>query len=313
MVIGYRRTRGPIRRCACSTPGAGSCWSTRCSGTPPATSTAPSSCSAGGLAADPGPRARRDLQRRVSDQGARLRVPCRELPVKHLPRLAGRPHRRQPQGDPAGLSRSPLVAAPPRVLPGGSSPFVTSEQATSAAVPAADRSREGTSAPVRELTGLGIETLAIAPTSFFGDYGCHVRILEEVSALRGRGVRTTLVTYPFGRDLPDLPIHRSLRLPGHQHVSPAPRPRSFRWTPAWRPRPSASPPAFDHTWYMAICTKERRLAGQGVGRSRASSAGFPGQYDLRDDRPRLSSPDGVGYIVSFGQPRSGLCVMWMPS
>lgn len=56
--------------------------------------------------------------------------------------------------------------------------------------------------------------LAIAPTPFFGDRGCHVRIYEEVRALQALGLDTLVVTYPAGRDVPGVPIRRSARLPG---------------------------------------------------------------------------------------------------
>jgi glycosyltransferase involved in cell wall biosynthesis len=55
--------------------------------------------------------------------------------------------------------------------------------------------------------------LMIAPTSFFLDYGCHVRILEEARVLQKLGHRVKIVTYPLGRDLPDLDIARALPLP----------------------------------------------------------------------------------------------------
>jgi glycosyltransferase involved in cell wall biosynthesis len=57
--------------------------------------------------------------------------------------------------------------------------------------------------------------LMIAPTSFFGDYGCHVRILEEVRVLHKRGHRVTIVTYYKGRDLPELNIVRTQPTPWH--------------------------------------------------------------------------------------------------
>jgi glycosyltransferase involved in cell wall biosynthesis len=57
--------------------------------------------------------------------------------------------------------------------------------------------------------------LMIAPTSFFGDYGCHVRILEEVRVLQKRGHRVTIVTYYKGRDLPELTIVRTRPTPWH--------------------------------------------------------------------------------------------------
>lgn len=55
--------------------------------------------------------------------------------------------------------------------------------------------------------------LFIAPTSFFADYGCHVRILEEALVLRKRGHRVTIVTYYNGRDIAALPIERTLPIP----------------------------------------------------------------------------------------------------
>ncbi len=42
--------------------------------------------------------------------------------------------------------------------------------------------------------------LAIAPTSFFADYGCHVRIWGQLVALIRRGHTVRLVTYPSGKD-----------------------------------------------------------------------------------------------------------------
>lgn len=62
-----------------------------------------------------------------------------------------------------------------------------------------------------------LRILMIAPTSFFGDYGCHVRILEETRALQRLGHQVTIATYRNGRDLPDLDIQRTLPIPWRQH------------------------------------------------------------------------------------------------
>lgn len=53
----------------------------------------------------------------------------------------------------------------------------------------------------------------VAPTSFFADYGCHVRILEEVRALKSRGHTVRVCTYHNGRDLPGIDIRRSVDVP----------------------------------------------------------------------------------------------------
>ncbi len=55
--------------------------------------------------------------------------------------------------------------------------------------------------------------LMIAPTSFFGDYGCHVRILEETLALQKLGHQVLIVTYPRGRNLPNVRIERTISVP----------------------------------------------------------------------------------------------------
>ncbi len=66
-------------------------------------------------------------------------------------------------------------------------------------------------------------TLMIAPTSFFLDYGCHVRILEEARTLRKRGHAVKIVTYPLGRSLPGLDIERTIPIPwrAHSEVGPS--------------------------------------------------------------------------------------------
>ncbi len=54
-----------------------------------------------------------------------------------------------------------------------------------------------------------IRILAIAPTSFFADYGCHVRIRSHLVGLRARGHDILLVTYPSGRNLAQIPTVRA--------------------------------------------------------------------------------------------------------
>ena len=65
--------------------------------------------------------------------------------------------------------------------------------------------------------------LMIAPTSFFLDYGCHVRILEETRILQKFGHQVKIVTYPIGRNLPSLDIERTLPIPfkSHNEVGPS--------------------------------------------------------------------------------------------
>ena len=55
--------------------------------------------------------------------------------------------------------------------------------------------------------------LMIAPTSFFADYGCHVRIWEEAKTLKQLGHRVVMTTYHNGDDMPGLDIRRSWDVP----------------------------------------------------------------------------------------------------
>lgn len=58
--------------------------------------------------------------------------------------------------------------------------------------------------------------MMIAPTSFFADYGCHVRILEEARTLEKMGHSVTVVTYANGGNVADLHIERTLAIPWRQ-------------------------------------------------------------------------------------------------
>jgi glycosyltransferase involved in cell wall biosynthesis len=72
---------------------------------------------------------------------------------------------------------------------------------------------------------MGYNVLAIAPTSFFADYGCHVRILEEARALGRLGHSVTVCTYHNGNTpegvrvlrMPRIPWHAEVRVGSHYH------------------------------------------------------------------------------------------------
>jgi glycosyltransferase involved in cell wall biosynthesis len=53
----------------------------------------------------------------------------------------------------------------------------------------------------------------IAPTPYFSDRGCHVRIFEEARALIARGHQVRIVTYHLGRDLEPVPVDRTFSMP----------------------------------------------------------------------------------------------------
>ena len=60
-----------------------------------------------------------------------------------------------------------------------------------------------------------LRILMIAPTSFFSDYGGHIRILEETRTLQSLGHEVAIVTYYKGSDMPGLDIRRTAPLPWH--------------------------------------------------------------------------------------------------
>lgn len=64
--------------------------------------------------------------------------------------------------------------------------------------------------------------LMIAPTPFFADRGCHVRIYEEARALQGRGCCVEVCTYHLGDDRPGLVTHRTPRIPWYNKLSAGP-------------------------------------------------------------------------------------------
>lgn len=67
-----------------------------------------------------------------------------------------------------------------------------------------------------------LRILAIAPTSFFADYGCHVRILEQIQLLRQCGHQVRLCTYHSGGNISGLSIRRTWLLPWRRELEVGP-------------------------------------------------------------------------------------------
>ncbi|KMY66988.1 hypothetical protein AAU61_13590 [Desulfocarbo indianensis] len=64
--------------------------------------------------------------------------------------------------------------------------------------------------------------LGIAPTPFFADRGCHMRILGEVQALQRRGHEVLIVTYHLGRDIEGVPSLRTREVGWYQKLEAGP-------------------------------------------------------------------------------------------
>jgi glycosyltransferase involved in cell wall biosynthesis len=57
----------------------------------------------------------------------------------------------------------------------------------------------------------------VAPTSFFSDYGCSVRILEEARVLQRLGHEVMVSTYRNGQEVAGLATSRTLSIPFREH------------------------------------------------------------------------------------------------
>ncbi|MBT0894781.1 glycosyltransferase family 4 protein [Geobacter hydrogenophilus] len=62
----------------------------------------------------------------------------------------------------------------------------------------------------------------VAPTPFFADRGCHVRIYEEARALMACGHEVRIVTYHLGRDMAGIATNRTVRIPWYGKLSAGP-------------------------------------------------------------------------------------------
>lgn len=74
----------------------------------------------------------------------------------------------------------------------------------------------------QQRSATGLKILMIAPTPYFADRGCHVRIYEEAKGLIARGHSLQLVCYGLGKDLAPVPVRRSIRVPWYNKLEAGP-------------------------------------------------------------------------------------------
>lgn len=67
-----------------------------------------------------------------------------------------------------------------------------------------------------------MKILMLAPTPFFADRGCHVRIYEEARALTDCGHEVRIVTYHLGRDMPGIATDRTVSIPWYRKLAAGP-------------------------------------------------------------------------------------------
>ena len=62
----------------------------------------------------------------------------------------------------------------------------------------------------------------VAPTPFFADRGCHVRIYEEARSLQNLGSKVIIYTYHNGRDMPGIQTRRIVNIPWYKKLEAGP-------------------------------------------------------------------------------------------
>lgn len=72
-----------------------------------------------------------------------------------------------------------------------------------------------------------LKILHIAPTPFFADRGCHIRIRNEIESLAERPVKVILCTYHLGKNVPGIDIRRIPRIPGYKKLDAGYSPFKF--------------------------------------------------------------------------------------
>ena len=67
-----------------------------------------------------------------------------------------------------------------------------------------------------------MKVLMLAPTPYFSDRGCHVRIFEEAKVLDSLGLDVRIVTYHLGRDMPPILTCRIPTIPWYKKLTAGP-------------------------------------------------------------------------------------------
>lgn len=82
----------------------------------------------------------------------------------------------------------------------------------------------GTTLHLRSEAGASQErpVLHVAPTPFFAERGCHVRIQGLLSTLNRRGQRSVLMTDPMSSDVEEIDTARIRRIPGYHREETGP-------------------------------------------------------------------------------------------
>jgi glycosyltransferase involved in cell wall biosynthesis len=72
-----------------------------------------------------------------------------------------------------------------------------------------------------------LKVIHIAPTPFFSNRGCHIRIRNEIEGLQQNGIKVILCTYHHGNNVPGLDVRRIRAIPGYTKTSAGYSPFKF--------------------------------------------------------------------------------------
>ena len=72
-----------------------------------------------------------------------------------------------------------------------------------------------------------MKVLHIAPTPFFSNRGCHIRIRNEIEAVQQHDIRVVLCTYHHGNDIAGIDIRRIRSIPGYNKTDAGYSPYKF--------------------------------------------------------------------------------------
>lgn len=146
--------------------------------------------------------------------------------------------------------------------------------------------------------------LTIAPTPYFSDRGCHVRIYEEARALVRSGHQVTICTYHLGRDMADLPTVRIPTIPWYKKRSAG---------PSWH-KPLLDLLLFFNAWQLARKFKPQLIhahlhEGAFIGRFLKPLLGIPLVFDCQGSltgellEHRFIQPGSLMYRIFLGLER----------
>lgn len=116
------------------------------------------------------------------------------------------------------------------------------------------------------------KVIHLAPTPFFSDRGCHIRIQGIMGALEKNGDRNILCTYHHGRNVPGITVERISPIKGYQKTEAGPHPLKYyadlkllalAWRLVWREKPDVLHAHLHEgvliAWMVKLCFFWRRI------------------------------------------------------